>query len=306
VTSAAAASLVPLGGDSLVSTFHPAGRTDIPGTRPSTFSVGPGYFRTLGIPFVQGRDFTTSDVAGSPVVAVVNETFAHTHFPSGDVLGQRIATAGKPEAIVVGVVRDHRIDTIGEAPKSVAYFAYAQQPDRLIVHARTSMAPDALVSAIQAAVNEVDPAVPVSVQPLRSATSFELGLRRAGTLVMGSMGVLGLLLAMVGLYGVMAYVAAARTPEVGIRMVLGASASRIRREMLQRALAIVGTGALAGAIASAITMPLLTTMLAGVSPFDPVSFAAAAGILMLVGLAATYIPVHRTSRVDPVRALRHQ
>jgi hypothetical protein len=145
-----------------------------------------------------------------------------------------------------------------------------------------------------------------TLQSLRRAASFELGLRHAGTLVMGSMGILGLLLAMVGLHGVMAYVAAARTPEVRIRMVPGASASRIRRDMLQRALAIVGTGALAGAIASAITMPLLTTMPAGVSPFDPVSFAGAAGILMLVGLTATCVPVHRTSRVDPVRAIRHR
>jgi ABC-type antimicrobial peptide transport system permease subunit len=306
VSSAAPADLVPLGGDSLVSTFHPAGRSDQPGTRPSTFSVGPDYFRTLGIPLMRGREFNAGDVAGSPVVAIVNETFARTHFPDADPVGQEFATGGKPEAVVIGVVRDHRIDTIGEAPKSVAYFAYAQIPGRLVVHVRTSVAPDAVVAAVQEAVNDVDPAVPVSVQTRRSTASFELGLRRAGTLAMGAMGVVGLLLAMVGLYGVMAFVAATRAPEVGIRMVLGASASRIRREMLQRTLGVVGAGALVGAAVSAVTMPLLSTFLAGVSPFDPVSFAGAAAILVCVGLAATYVPVRRASQVEPVRALRDQ
>jgi predicted permease len=306
VQSAAVSNLVPLGGDSLVTTFHPAGRTDVPGSRPTTFSIGPGYLQTLGIGLVQGRDFTRSDVAGSLVVAIVNETYARTHFPGADAIGRRIATAGKPEAVIVGIVRDHRIDTIGETPKSVAYFPYAQDPSRIVIHARTVIEPDALLDAVQAAVGEVDPAVPVSVDTRRRAASFELGLRRAGTMALGAMGAVGLLLAMVGLYGVMAYVAASRRSEVGIRMVLGASGRRIRREMLQRTLALVGAGALAGAIAAAASMPALTTFLAGVSPFDPLAFAAAAIVLVLVGLAATYVPVRRASLVDPVNALRRQ
>jgi predicted permease len=306
VTSAAAADLVPLGGDSLVSTFHPAGRTDIPGSRPWTFSTGPGYFRTLGIPFVRGRDFDRSDAAGAPVVAIVNETFARTHFPDADAIGQRIATAGKPEAVVIGVVRNHRIDTIGEAPKSVAYFPYAQLPERLVVHARTSIAAAALVDAIQGAINEVDPTVPVLVRTRRDSASFELGLRRGGSMAMGAMGVVGLLLAMVGLYGVMAYVAASRTAELGIRMVLGASARRIRWEILRRGLGTVGAGAAAGAALSAVTMPALTTFLAGVSPFDPAAFTLAAAILAVVGLGAAYMPARRASSVDPARAFRYE
>jgi ABC-type antimicrobial peptide transport system permease subunit len=266
--------------------------------------VGPDYFRTLGIPLLRGREFSTRDVTGSPVVAVVNETFARTHFPDLDPIGQEFATGGKPDAIVIGIVRDHRIDTIGETPKSVAYFAYAQIPGRLVVHAGTSVAAEAVVAAVQEAVNDVDPAVPVSVATRRSTASFELGLRRGGTMAMGAMGVVGLLLAMVGLYGVMAYVAASRTPEVGIRMVLGASESRIRSEMLRHTLRVVGAGALLGAAVSAVTMPMLTTFLAGVSPFDPISFAGAAAVLVLVGLAATYVPVRRASQVEPMRALR--
>ena len=306
VSSAAAADLVPLGQESLASTFHPAGRTDIPGTRPWTFSVGPGYFRTLGIPFLRGRDFNPSDRADTQVVAIVNETFARTHFPGADPIGRVVATGGKPEAVVVGVVRDHRIDTIGEPPKSVAYFPFAQLPARLVVHVRTSIAPDALVATVQGAINEVDPAVPVSVETSRRSASLELELRRGGTLALGAMGVVGLLLAMVGLYGVMAYVAASRIPELGIRMVLGASAHRIRREMFRRTLSLVGAGAGVGALAAAAAMPALTVFLAGVSPFDPISFASATAILVAVALAASYVPVRRASRVDPIQALRHQ
>jgi predicted permease len=304
VTSAAAADLVLLGGESLASTFHPAGRTDLPGTRPSTFSVGPGLFSTLGIPVLRGRDFTASDTTESAVVAIVNETFVRTHFPGTDALGHRVATAGKPEAVIVGVVRDHRIDTIGETPKSVVYFPYAQLPARLVVHARTSITPDALAAAFHGAVHEIDPTVPLSVQTRRESASMELGLRRGGTMALGAMGAVGLLLAMVGFYGVMAYVAVSRTPEVGIRMVLGASAGRIGREMLQRVFRIVGAGTLAGAAGAAVTMPALTTFLAGVSPFDPLAFAGATALLVIAGLVAACMPVRRTSQVDPIRALR--
>jgi predicted permease len=305
VTSAAAADVVPLGGESLASTFHPAGRTDLPGTRPSAFSVGPDYFATLGIPLLRGRGFYTSDDADSAVVAIVNETFVRTHFPSTDALGRQVATAGRPEAVIVGIVRDHRIDTIGETPKSVVYFPYAQLPGRVIVHARTSIPPETLAAAVHGAVNEIDPTVPVSVQTRRESASLELGLRRGGMLAMGAMGAVGLLLAMVGFYGVMAYIAVSRTPEVGIRMVLGASAARLGGEMLQRALRIVGFGTLAGAAGAAVMMPALTTFLAGVSPFDPIAFAGATALLLLAGLVATCMPVRRTAQVDPIKALRH-
>jgi predicted permease len=304
VSAAAPANLVPLGGDSLVRSFHPAGRTDIPGTRPSTFSVGPLYFATLGIPLVRGRDFDQSHIAGTPVAAIVNETFARTYFPNADILGQRIQTADEPEAIVIGVVRDHRIDTIGEAPKSVVFFPYAQRPGRLIVHVRTSTEPQALVSAIAKAIDEIDPRAPVSVDTRRRSASTELTMRGVATMMVGGIGVVGLLLAMVGLYGVMTYVAASRTAEVSVRMALGASAGRIRQEMLQRGGVIVAVGVAAGAAASAVLMPALRTFLAGISPFDPMAFAVAALILAVVGLTASYVPAFRASQVDPIRALR--
>jgi ABC-type antimicrobial peptide transport system permease subunit len=131
-----------------------------------------------------------------------------------------------------------------------------------------------------------------------------MNMRRLGTFLVAAMGVVGLLLAMIGLYGVMAYVAASRTAEVGIRMALGASGSRIRQEMLLRALKVVARGVALGALASIGLTPLLRTFLAGVSPFDPVAFAGAALLLTFVGLAASYIPALKSSRLDPIRALR--
>ncbi len=304
VSSVSVADLVPLGGNALVKSFHPAGRTDIPGTRPDTYSVGPGYFRTLAIPFLKGRDFDTSDRAQAPAVAIVNETFARTYFPGKDVIGQRVQTVGDSDVEVIGMVRDNRIGTIGEAPASVVYYAFAQRPSDLILHVRTATSPDALVSAVLRAIDEIDGAVPVGVQTLRGATSLELTMRRMGTFLMGVMGGVGLLLAAIGLYGVMAYVAVSRTAEVGIRMALGASGHRIRQEMLRRAVMVVAPGVAIGAMASLVMMPVFSTFLAGVSPFDPVAFGGGAMLLLLTGLVAGYVPARRSAKLDPMRALR--
>lgn len=303
VSLASVANFVPLGGDSLLRSFHPAGRTDIPGTRPSTYSVGPDFFRTLRIQLLKGREFGRTDRIGSPAVAVVNETFANTYFPGRDVIGQHVQTEDELDAEVVGVVRDHRIGTIGEAPQSVIYYPFSQRPRTLIIHVQTS-APDGLVASLQRAIDDVDATVPVMVQTLRNATSLEMNMRRLGTMLMGAMGAVGLLLAMIGLYGVMTYVAASRTAEVGIRMALGASRPRIRHEMLLRALKVVARGVAVGALASLGLTPLFSTFLAGVSPFDPFAFAGAAILLTMVGIMASYLPALRSSRLDPMRALR--
>jgi ABC-type antimicrobial peptide transport system permease subunit len=185
------------------------------------------------------------------------------------------------------------------------YYAYAQRPLDLYVHVRSAVAPEAMAPEVRRAIGDVaERTLAVRVQTLRAAASLELTMRRSGMILMGTMGVVGLLLAMIGLYGVMAHTAASRTAEVGIRMALGASQSRIRREMLYRALGVVAAGVALGAIASLVVMPAFSTFLAGVSPFDPVAFGSGAALLVLVGGAAGYVPARRSARLDPMRALR--
>jgi predicted permease len=304
VRSAAVTSLVPLGGDALVASFHPAGRSDIPGTRPSTVSVGPRYFETLSIPLLRGRDFTAADREGTPAVVIVNQTFAETYFGAADPLGQPIETGGEADAEIVGVVGNSKLDTIGEAPKSVLYYPFAQRPRRLTVIARTGGDPAAALPALRRAMTEVDASAGASVATLRDAASTELNMRRIGTQFVGAIGVLGLLLTGIGLYGVVSYLVASRTAELGIRIALGATTGRLHREVLGNAARLVGGGIALGVPAAMLIAWALKTFLAGLNPLDPVAFAAAAGIMVIVALAASYLPARRVARVDPLKALR--
>lgn len=304
VQSAAVTALVPLGGDALVASFHPAGRSDIPGTRPSTLSVGPRYFETLSVPIVEGREFGSTDRDGAPAVAIVNETFVNTYFPNGSALGQRVEIGGELDAEIVGIARDSKIDTIGEAPKSVVYYPYAQRPRRLTIIARTAGDPAATLPAFRTAIAGIDATASVTVGTLRDAASTELAMRRVGTQMAGAIGVLGLFLTAIGLYGVVSYLVASRSAEMGIRMALGATAGQLHREVLRHAARLVGGGMAIGIAASLLVTPALATFLAGLSPADPVAFAAAVAVLTVVALAATYLPARRVARVDPLLALR--
>jgi predicted permease len=304
VRSAAVTSLVPLGGDALVASFHPAGRSDIPGTRPSTVSVGPRYFETLRIPLLRGRDFTPADREGTPAVVIVNQTFAETYFGAGNPLGQRVETGGEADAEIVGVAANSKLDTIGEAPKSVLYYPFAQRPRRLTVIARTAGDPAAMLPAVRRAMTELDGAAGISVGTLRDAASMELNMRRVGTLFVGAIGILGLLLTAIGLYGIVSYLVASRSAELGIRLALGATPARLHREVLGQAARLVGGGIALGVPAAMLIAFALKTFLAGLSPLDPIAFAAAAAVMVLVALAASYLPARRVARVDPLVALR--
>ena len=304
VESAAMTALVPLGGDALVASFHPAGRSDIPGTRPSTLSVGPRYFETLAIPVLQGREFDARDREGAPPVAIVNQTFANTYFPGQRALGRRIEIGGEDQAEIVGIVRDSRIDTIGEAPKSVVFYPFAQRPRRLTVIARTAGNPATMLPAFRAAIGQLDAAAKVSIGTLREAASTELSMRRVGTQMIGAIGIVGLLLTAIGLYGVVSYLVASRTAELGIRMALGATPRQLHREMLRHAARLACGGMAIGVAVSLLVTPALATFLAGLSPVDPIAFATGAAVLAIVTFVASYLPARRVARVDPLLALR--
>ncbi|HSC26130.1 MAG TPA: ABC transporter permease, partial [Vicinamibacterales bacterium] len=304
VQSAAVTALVPLGGDALVAAFHPAGRSDIPGTRATALSVGPRYFETLSIPVLEGREFDAKDRDGTPPVAIVNQTFANTYFPGERALGRRIELGGESDAEIVGIVRDSRIDTIGEAPKSVVFYPFAQRPRRLTVITRTAVDPAVMLPAFLAAIDDLDPTANVSIGTLRDAASTELSMRRVGTQMVGTIGIVGLLLTAIGLYGVVSYLVASRIPELGIRIALGATPRQLQREVLGHAARLAGAGIAIGAGASLLVTPALATFLAGLSPADPIAFAAAAAVLMLVAFVASHLPARRAARVDPLLALR--
>ena len=304
VQSAAVSALVPLGGDALVASFHPAGRSDIPGTRPSTLSVGPRYFETLSIPLTEGREFAATDRDGTPAAAIVNQTFVNTYFPNASALGQRVEIGGESDAEIVGIVRDSKIDTIGEAAKSVVYYPYAQRPRRLMVIARTAGDPAAILPAVRAAIAELDATASVTIGTLRDAASTELAMRRVGTQMVGAIGILGLFLTAIGLFGVVSFLVASRTVELGIRMALGATTGQLHREVLRHAARLIGGGIAIGIAASLLVTPALGTFLAGLSPVDPIAFVAAAAVLALVAFSASYLPARRVARVDPLLALR--
>jgi putative ABC transport system permease protein len=311
VRSASWAMLIPLGNDLRAERFAVAGRSDR-GARTFVNSVAPGYFETMRIPLLRGRDFSASDRPGAARVAIVSESFARSYFPDEEALGKVVDTSTTENAVIVGVVKDHAYRNRGGRPEPVLYRAYAQipnmstQPRPLIIHLRMERPADASLATIRRAMAEIDPNGPAFVEPLQDATNQELVMRRVLGFVLSSIGGLGLLLATIGLYGVMAYAVTSRTAEIAIQMALGASSAQVRRRVLARGFKLVLLGvAIGSAVALAATRPM-AAMLAGLSPSDPITFAGTALALTAVGLAASYLPARRATRVDPMTALRQQ
>lgn len=305
------AMLVPLGNDLRAERYSLPGSTER-GARTYVNSVSPGYFETMGIPLLRGRDFHVNDRPGAPHVVIVSESFGRAYFPGEEVLGRLVDTSPDETSTIVGVVKDHAYRNRGGRPEPVLYRAYAQipnmstQPRPLIIHLRTQQPAEATLASIRSAMATIDPNGPAFVEPLRDATSAEIVMRRVLGTVLSSVGVLGLLLATIGLYGVMAFVVTSRTAEIAIHMALGASPRHVRWRILGGGLKLVLIGAGIGtAIALAATRSL-TAMLAGLSPSDPVAYGGTAIALTIVGLVASYLPARRATRVDPMVALRQQ
>ena len=274
-----------------------------------TSTVSPGYFRCLGIPVLRGREFTAQDRQGAPRVAIVNETFARRFWPDQNPVGKRISIEG-PEGNfmeIVGVVRDGKYNTLGEDP--LPWFAtplaqtYASDMT-LVLRTRGPVKPAA--DGAMAAIQSLDKTMPATVSTVEQHMGVTLLLPRAGAGLLGGFGGLGLLLAAVGLAGMMSYMVAQRTHEIGVRMALGATRTDVLGLVLGQGmkLTLIG-GALGMAVALGVTQ-LLRGLLYNVSPADPVTFAGVAVVLSGVALAATYLPARRATRVEPMEALRHE
>jgi putative ABC transport system permease protein len=268
--------------------------------------VTPDYFRTMRIPFIKGRDFTDRDDLQSPLVAVINETFARRAFPGGDPLGRRITTPQtQGPMMIIGVVGDAKHYTATEPARPQLYAAHYQVPlifSSLV--ARTKGPAMSIANDVRKAVWSVDRDQPMwSVSALEDIVARTQGEPRFLAILLTSFAGIAVLLAGVGIYGVTSYGVAQRTHEIGIRLALGASADRVLREVVGRGVRLALIGAGAGLVAALAMSRLAKAVLFGVTPTDPSALAGAVAVLVCVSVAACYLPARRAARVDPVIAL---
>jgi predicted permease len=273
-------------------------------------NVAPAYFNVVRLPLVRGRDFATTDDAAAPHVAIVNETFAKTYWPGANPIG-RTFTGGGPFTVattwrVIGVARDAKYTSLGESSHPFAYFPLEQNWEwNVHVLVRTTGDATSLALPIRDAVRGLDPVLPTpAVLSLDAATSVVLLPERIAAAVTGAMGLLGLLLAAVGLYGVVSYTVSQRTREIGVRMALGADRARVLGMIVRDGMKLVVIGVVIGMVLAAAGTRVMAGFLFGVSPLDPLVFAVIPIGLALVTLVASYLPARRAAATDPVTALR--
>ena len=312
VQSAALVRAVPFSGNGGTVAYNVEGQPQPdPASAPQALFhlVTPDYFKTMRIPILEGRDFTDRDDLTTPLVAVVNETFARRVFPDEDAVGKHITTPQtKGPITIVGVVGDAKHYTSTEPQRAQLYAAHYQVPlifSSLV--ARTNVAPMSITDSVRKAIWAVDKDQPVwSIYSLETAVDRTQGQSRFLALLLGIFASVALLLAGVGIYGVTAYGVAQRTHEIGIRLALGASGERVLREIVGRGARLTLIAVAIGLAVAVLMGRLATAVLFGVKPTDPAALAGAAAILALVSLAATYLPARRAARVDPVLALAEE
>lgn len=267
--------------------------------------VDAGYFDVVKMKILNGRAFTAADGESAPRVAVINQAFARRFWPAGAV--GRAFRRGQEVVTVVGVAHDAKYSRLGEELQPFVYFpigqSSAQNHVELLV--RTSGDPTRLAGAIRAGVRDFDPLLPApAVTTLSAATSVALLRQRVAALVTAVLGVVGLLLAAVGLYGIVAYSISQRTREIGVRIALGADRGDVLRLVVREGMRPVVVGMGIGVVLALGATRLLVSLLFGVSPFDAITFVGVAAVLALVALTASYLPARRAATTDPVKALR--
>jgi len=271
--------------------------------------VAPDYFQTMGIPLVQGREFTEADTSKAPNVVIINETMARTFWPNESPIGKRISDNGQPGPyrVVVGVARESKYLTLGEAPRPYYYIPLQQDffPSARL-HVRTVGDPQSMVNTVRSIVRGVDATVPISnVQTGGEHLGLALLVPRIGAMLLGPAGLVALVLGIIGLYGVMSYSVARRTKEIGIRMALGAQEVDVLRMVMKEGMGLVGIGLLLGLTVAFVITRVLTSFLYGISATDPLTFVAVSLILIAVALVSIFIPARKALKVQPNIALRY-
>jgi putative ABC transport system permease protein len=270
--------------------------------------VAPGYFNVLRIPLVQGRDFTARDDATAEPVVIVNEPFARRFFGGRNPVGRRVQAGGKWRTIVV-LVKENKYYLLTEAPRPYFFAPLAQvsAPQDIAFYIRASGDPLQSILTMRREAAAVDPNAGVfDAMPLTEYIGTPLFPQRFAATLMSALGVMALLLAAVGLYSVMAYAVSQRIHEIGIRLALGAGPRDVLRMVVRQGILLTSAGVVAGMAAALAVTRLLSGLLVGVSATDPLIFTSAAAFVLLVALAASYLPARRASKVDPITALRHQ
>jgi predicted permease len=314
VEAFALGSNTPFNGDNYVADFGIVGQpVPRPGEEPTAEyeSVSRDYFKTLRIQIVRGRDFDAEDTIGKTPVVIIDEKLATRCFPGQDPIGQQIIEdphkPDSPKYTIIGMVRTVRHNDLVNVPKlAELYYPISQKPELgMTILLRAKGDPLQLVSAAREAVQSVDSNLPVfNIRTLETQLSNELVTQRLSVILVGLFSVLALLLAAVGLYGVLAYSIAQRTREIGIRIALGAESRTILSLVVRQGLTIVGIGLVAGIISSIVLTHLIQSLLYGVSGTDPVALLTAVGVLALAAFLACLVPALRAIRVDPITALR--
>jgi len=311
VRSAALAAMLPLDGGGLgMGEIKVAGREPPDpreGWRADWNVVTPGYFTTLGIPLVRGRDFTEADRSGGGDVAILNESFAAALFPGEDPIG-RTLTNERTNVTVIGVARNAKYRSLGEAPRNFIYVTLGQRYfGRINLLIKTEPGAAAPGAAVRRIVAGIDPSLPIlRAQTMREQTATSLFPQRLALYVSGGLGVVALLLVLIGIYGVTAFSVAQRTREIGVRVALGAQHAHVLGLVLRQGLVLTVSGVVLGSLAAFAATRLIRDLLYGVPPTDGVAFGAAALALVLAALVASWVPARRAARLDPVIALRSE
>ena len=278
--------------------------------------VSPQYFQTIGIPLLSGRTFTTRDNSTVPGVVLISESVARRLWPAGDAIGKRISMEDKPQAgdwlTIVGIVRDVRQQRVTDAPSATIYQPIGQMNGPFFLGHMTYLLqtrdnPLSTASDVRAVIHKMDPELPTqSVTTMAAIISETMTEPRSQTRLLGMFSIMALLLAAIGIYGVLAYAVAERTREIGIRMAFGAAQKDVLWMVLRRTLILATIGVVIGTLSALAATRVLAKFLFEVSPTDPTTFLAVTALLVLVALLSSWIPAKRATRVYPLVALRHE
>jgi len=271
-------------------------------------AIGPAYFAAMGIPRLRGREFTDADSERAPAVVIVNQKLAETLWPGADPVGHKIKFGGGKPAEVVGVVGNVLHNGLADKPSAETYVPYPQYPMSYVaLTIRTPREPASVYAAVRSIVAQLDPELPVhDMRSMDAVIGDTLASRRLTLSLVGGFALLALVLAAMGLYGVMSYTVAARVPELAVRMALGAGRRDVQWLVVRDALALTGLGLAAGAAGAFVTARGMTGLLYMVAPADAATYAVIAAGLGSVALSAAYLPARRATRVDPIVALRQE